>query len=393
MRVLYVLRSFAMLAGTERVVAGKINWLASHGYEVMLVTYEQGDHPLAFPLHAAVKVSDIDVRFFKLQHLPLYRRYMAYRRMKRVFRQRLESIVGDFRPDIILTTAYSLKVAGEIVKVAGNARLVMESHETCYSVMKEYDYKSKPLMRIVAKFYDRQYYSAINRYDCLVTLTHGDAEVWQRRVSIPVTVIPNPLTQIPDIHDIPENCDIPEKQDKNCRIISVGRLEHVKGFDRLIDAFAMIADRCPEWHLAIFGHGSLEGALRQQIAAKGMEPRVTIYPPTPHIYDEYLKSDLYVLSSRHEGFGMVLLEAMSCGLPCVAFDCKYGPAEIIADGETGLLAADGDTVAIADKMLWLINHREERMRMGQTARRQVVEHYRQDVVMQRWVELFAQLCQ
>ena len=286
-KILYIIKSFAMLAGTERVIASKINWLAEHGYEVMLVTYEQGDHPLAFPLHDAVKVQDVDVRFFKLQQLPLLRRYMAYRRMKGVFRQRLQPIIRDFRPDIIITTAYSLKIAGEIVKVAGGARLLMESHETCYSVFKEYDFRSRSLMRMVARLYDRLYIRTVNRFDCLVTLTKGDAAVWSSRVAIPVMVIPNPLPYYPAVLE-------ERVADRPLRIISVGRFEAVKGFDRLISAFAQIAARCPEWQLAIFGHGSQEAQLRQQIAAEGLEQRIIIYPPTPDIYHEYQQSDLYI---------------------------------------------------------------------------------------------------
>lgn len=379
-RVLYVLRSFAMLAGTERVVASKINWLANHGYEVMLVTYEQGSHPLAFPLHDAVQIQDLGVRFFKLQQLPLMRRYLAYRRMKAIFRQRLGAVVSEFRPDIITTTAYSLKIAGEIVRVAHHARLVMESHETCYAVVKEYDYRTRPLMRFVARLYDRQYYRTINRFDQLVTLTEGDAEVWRSRVKTPVLVIPNPLTQYPAVLE-------ERTSGRPLRIISVGRLEAVKGFDRLIGAFARIAARCPQWQLAIYGHGSMEAALRQQISKEGLEQRVTINPPTSDIYHEYQQSDIYVLSSRHEGFGMVLLEAMSCGLPCVAFDCPYGPGEILDDGVTGRLVNDGDEAAMASALLWMTTHQEERLRMGLQAR-EAVKTYLIDEVMKRWQSLF-----
>jgi glycosyltransferase involved in cell wall biosynthesis len=171
------------------------------------------------------------------------------------------------------------------------------------------------------------------------------------------------------------------------RIISVGRLESVKGFDRLISAFARIAARCPQWQLAIYGHGSLESVLRQQISKEGLEQRVTIYPPTPNIYHEYQQSDIYVLSSLHEGFGMVLLEAMSCGLPCVAFDCPYGPGEILDDGVTGRLVDDGDEAAMASALLWMTTHREERLRMGLQAR-EAVKAYLIDEVMKRWQSLF-----
>ena len=127
-----------------------------------------------------------------------------------------------------------------------------------------------------------------------------------------------------------------------------------------------------------------------QIAAKGLEDRIMIHPPTAQIYDEYYLSDIYVLSSRHEGMGMALVEAMSCGLASVAFDCKYGPAEILSNRETGLLVEDGNVLELAKAMLWLIEHPDERLRMGSAAR-EFSKKYSKDIIMQHWVELFNRL--
>ena len=382
-RLLYILRSMAMVAGTERVVSDKINWLAEHGYEVTLVTYEQGCHPLAFPLHPSVKVCDLDTPFFRLRSFPLFLRYFKYLKLKSEFGKRLKLIVESIHPDIVITTTYSLKVADEIVQACNNSKLIIESHETCFSVVKEYDYQSRPFMRIIAKLYDLQYYRIINRFDRLVTLTNGDACEWDRHITSEIKVIPNPLTFYP--LTLKEN-----SVDYPCRIISAGRLEEVKGFDLLIDAFSLISDRCPEWRIDIFGQGSCEKKHRMQIAAKGLEDRITIHPPTAKIYEEYFLSDIYVLSSRHEGMGMALVEAMSCGLTCVAFDCKYGPAEILSNRETGMLIKDGNVLELAKAMLWLIEHPDERHRMGSAAR-ESSKKYSKDIIMQHWVELFNRL--
>lgn len=382
-KLLYILRSMAMVAGTERVVTDKINWLAEHGYEVTLVTYEQGDHPLAFPLHASVKVYDLDVRFFKLQVYPLIRRFHEYQKLRSLFRQRLKSVVDSFNPDIVITTAYSLKVADDIIRICKNARSIIESHETCFSVVKAYDYQSNPFMRMIAKVYDRKYYQSINRFDRLITLTEGDANEWRKHVSSVIGVIPNPLTYYP--------LELAERSvDGSFRIISAGRLEEVKGFDMLIEAFALIADKCPQWYVDIFGKGSCEKALEQMIISKRLVGRVKIHQPTTSIYDEYAKSGLYVLSSRHEGMGMSILEAMSCGIPCVAFDCEYGPAEIICHKETGLLVENRNVSKLADAMLWAIEHPNDRLQMGLAAR-ESVKKYRKEMIMQRWVELFNRL--
>lgn len=383
-KLLYLLKSMAMVAGTERVVTDKINWLAERGYDVSLVTYEQGKHPLVFSLHPSVKVYNIDAPFFRLGVFSLFRRYYKYLKMKSAFGKSLKTIVEGINPNIVITTAYSLKVADEIVKVCKHSKLVIESHETCFSVVKEYDYLSNPFMRIVAKLYDIQYYRSINRFDRLVTLTEGDANEWRKHISSDIEVIPNPLTYYPITLGMkPADCP--------SRIISAGRLEEVKGFDMLIDAFSLISDKCPEWHIDIFGQGSCEKDLLKQIAEKRLENRIIIHSPTANIYEEYYQSDIFALTSRHEGMGMALIEAMSCGISCVAFDCKYGPKEILSNRDTGLLVAEGDIKEFAETLLWLIEHPDERQRMG-VAARESAKKYRKEYIMQQWVGLFDQLC-
>ena len=110
------------------------------------------------------------------------------------------------------------------------------------------------------------------------------------------------------------------------RVIAIGRLTYQKGFDRLIDAWTIVNRRHPDWKLDIFGEGIRREALNKQIRNNGLEKSVTIHPFTKNIAQEYLNSSIFALSSNYEGFVLVLLEAMGCGLPCVAFDCPNGPA-------------------------------------------------------------------
>ena len=168
----------------------------------------------------------------------------------------------------------------------------------------------------------------------------------------------------------------------------MGRLAPQKRFDRLIDAFALLAGKYPAWHVDIFGKGEDEKKLRQQIDRHGLVERIHILPPVDHIYAAYGQSDFLVLSSDFEGFGLVIVEAMACGTPVVATNCPYGPADIIRDGETGVLSKL-EVKDLADKMEWMMTHDVERLQMGQKAR-QAVARYRQEVIIPQWEQAYLQ---
>lgn len=381
MNVLYLIKSYALKAGTERVICDKMNYLASRGYHVMLVTYEQGDHPNAFPLDNSILQRDLSTGFYLLYKYGLMKRIIKRRFMKHLFLKRLQLLVDDFQPQIIVTTTYQINLIDQILQLRTNAFFVLESHIACHKIQKSYNYSST-FKKMIARQYDMYYLNKVHNFDQIVALTSSDAQEWQH-FTRKVTVIPNPVTFYPD--------QIVLKDTNYNRIICVGRLHEQKGFDLLIEAFSLIAYKCPNWIVDIYGEGDDEEALKQLIYAKKIEGRIVINSSTSSIYDEYQKSDFYVLSSRYEGYGLVLLEAMSCGIPCVSFRCKYGPEDIITSGEDGLLVDDGNVQALADSMLWMIEHPLERKEMGKNARENVAK-YKKDIIMHSWITLFDELC-
>jgi glycosyltransferase involved in cell wall biosynthesis len=211
--------------------------------------------------------------------------------------------------------------------------------------------------------------------DKFVVLTEEDKRIWDKLSN--KIVIPNPLTRYPDVHS---------SQNKKT-VISVGSYDPVKGFDMLIDAFALIANKCLDWKIDIYGDGPDKQQLIEKIKNNNMDNRIVINPPTNIIYEEYQKSEFFVLSSRFEGFPLVLGEAMSCGIPCVAFNCKYGPEDIIRNNKNGLLVENGNIKELSEKILWMIEHVNERLRMGQIAREDI-QKYKKEIVMQKWIDLF-----
>jgi GalNAc-alpha-(1->4)-GalNAc-alpha-(1->3)-diNAcBac-PP-undecaprenol alpha-1,4-N-acetyl-D-galactosaminyltransferase len=183
----------------------------------------------------------------------------------------------------------------------------------------------------------------------------------------PVHVIPNAVphsgAEAVSASHIPK-LDLPA--DRNW-FVAVGRFSFEKGFDRLIDAFAQVAEQCPAWNLVIIGDGPEKSKLQKTTQDLGLKDRVLfpgwIESPWPAIS----KSSIAVLPSRYEGFPNALLEAMSHGLPPIAFDCESGPSEIITHNENGLLIPQDDVVALAAAMQALAHDNATRTRLAAAA--------------------------
>ena len=381
MKILIMHRSYALVGGAERVITDKANFLANAGHQLLLVSYEQGQHPLPYELHPSVGYKDLDCRFFTLSKYSLPLHIYHFFRLRNKFRKALRSTVEDFKPDVVVLASDWQTLMGAVVKSVNPIPVIAEFHNTYAYIMRKVGSSENWLRKMVTKFYYRQTISNLRKCSKLVVLTEIDAQNWRRHFDN-VCVIPNPVTLYPEVID-----DIPKD---NGRIIFVGRFNHEKRIDRLITAFSMFADRYPDWHVDIFGDGNEKENLLRQIDECGLVNRVVIHEPTKAIYDEYKRSEMLVLCSEHEASPLVLVEAMACGVPCVSLDCPTGPRAIIKDGETGLLAKDGDVNDLASKMEWLIAHEAERKEMGRKARVFAASR-KQDVVMGQWEKLYVSL--
>lgn len=378
MKILIMHRSFALVGGAERVITDKANFLANAGHQLLLVSYEQGQHPLPYELHPSVGYKDLDCRFFTLSKYSLPLHFYHFLRLRNKFKKALHSTVEDFKPDVVVLASDWQTLMGAVVQSVNPIPVIAEFHNTYAHIMRKVESSENWLRKVATQFYYRQTISNLRKCLKLVVLTEIDAQNWRRHFDN-VCVIPNPVTQYPDVID-----DIPKD---NGRIIFVGRFNHEKRIDRLITAFSMIADRYPDWHVDIFGDGNEKEKLLRQIDECGLVKRVVIHEPTKAIYDEYKRSEMLVLCSEHEASPLVLVEAMACGVPCVSLDCPTGPRAIIKDGETGLLAKDGDVNDLASKIEWLIVHEAERKEMGLKARVFAASR-KQDVVMGQWEKLY-----
>ena len=381
MKIIIIHRSFALVGGAERVITDKANFLANAGHQLLLVSYEQGQHPLPYELHPSVGYKDLDCRFFTLSKYSLPIHIYHFLRLRNKFGKALRSTVEDFKPDVVVLASDWQTLMGAVVKSVFPIPVIAEFHNTYAHIMRKVESSENWLRKVVTQFYYRQTICNLRKCLKLVVLTEIDAQNWRRHFDN-ICVIPNPVTQYPEVID-----DIPKDVG---RIIFVGRFNHEKRIDRLITAFSMFADRYPDWHVDIFGDGNEKENLLRQISECGLVNRVVIHEPTKAIYDEYKRSEMLVLCSEHEASPLVLVEAMACGVPCVSLDCPTGPRASIKDGETGLLAKDGDVNDLASKMEWLIAHEAERKEMGRKARVFAASR-KQDVVMGQWEKLYVSL--
>lgn len=373
MKLIYVVRSLHPVGGIERTLTDKANWLVAHGHEVMFVTYKQGYDDVSFPLDGRVQLIDLRCSIYSLFKYPIYTRLFQYFCLSRLFQKRLGEVLNDFMPDVISVAIPNAEdFVWEVVKVAGNTRVVIESHVA-------YDHLSEgKSITDNCLFLFHSPYKAIRNSDSLIVLTESDADSWKRKGVKQAIVVPNPVSfYIDNIKNV-------VKEGK--RIIAVGRLVRQKRFDRLIDAFALIADQYPGWYVDIIGEGDLRSALEQQVLERKLFGRVNIHNFTCDVISEYMKSQFLVLSSDYEGFGLVIVEAMACGIPVVATRCPHGPSEIIEHGVTGLLT-NLDENDLAGQMEWMMSHQEERRIMGVKAH-EAAAFYRKDYIMKEWVSAY-----
>lgn len=377
MKIVYIYTSFTIAGGADRVVIEKANYLAEHNYDVTIVTDSQQERAPFFPISPKVKLHDLAIDFEKeYKYNPLIRIFIYLNLMKK-YERVLKKYLYQEKPDIVITTLG--RNMDFLADIKDGSIKIGESHIAKPFIRNFHLLKSQgPFHHIIAKIWMRKITKNCEKLDALVLLTNDDAKNWEGNAK--THIIPNPLPFAPSQAS---TCD-------NKQAIFVARMSEQKGYEYLIQAWELVYAKHPDWILNIYGDGEDKGIIQKQIEQKGLSKVIIINETTTHIQEKYLESSICILSSRFEGFGMVLLEAMACGVPCVAFNCPYGPADIIKDGEDGFLVEHLNSNALALRICELIENETLRKEMGAAARRNV-QRYGKEYIMQQWTELFTSL--
>lgn len=365
-------------AGMERILSAKMNYLADRSdNKIFFTTYEQQNKELPFKLSDKVTYIPINTPIAKREQYTFLKWIFAFINTREIFRKHFISLIKNNNPDIIICTVYTFSVLDIIVKTSYlyNKKIVIESHTKASTALISNKFQYNKFIYHFIKRWDEYILKQLKYTSCIVTLTQADTEFWEKYANR-VEVIPNMITILP--HTVFNY--------NSKRIISVGRYSYEKGYDMLIKAWSIVIKKLPEWKLYIYGNGDVSEYI-SIIKHYQLEESVFCMPATKDIVSEYTKSSIYVMSSRYEGFGLVLTEAMSCGLPCISFDCPYGPSEIIKDGEDGYLVEKNNITMLAEKMNILMNNQTLRTQMGMNAQANV-NRYNIDNVMNKWIDLF-----
>lgn len=185
--------------------------------------------------------------------------------------------------------------------------------------------------------------------DYVVTLTERDKSLWQQglnKIKANIIAIPNPTAY--------ENIEHTPRLEYKV-VLALGHLTQVKGFDLLIQAWSQVCRDNNDWTLCLLGSGEEEEALKNQAKSLGIMDRINFVAATKNVEQYYRACAFYCLSSRFEGFPMVLLEAQAFGLPIISFDCETGPSEVVVDNINGWLVENGNVEALSERLLTAIN--------------------------------------
>jgi len=345
--------------GAERVMSIMANYWADKNWQITVITFDSGLEQPFYKLHPGVVHVALGIA-------------STSKSARQAFAANLERIrilrraIRQSRPNAVISFLDTTNVLALLATRGTRAPVVVSERS---------EPRFAPITRPWAVLRRLCYPFA----KCIVVQSESVGSFFPPSLQPQIRVVPNPVLKPP-----------PALARKPCarkkRVIAIGRLTPEKGFDMLLRAFAMLASRHAEWTLAIWGEGIQRAELEDIRDKFGLQGQVRLPGRTCDPHKELRQADLFVLSSRFEGFPNVLGEAMACGLPVISFDCSSGPREIIRHGVDGILVPPGNIELLAASMDRLMSDEAERARLG-TRAPEVLQRFDLEKVMRMWSEV------
>lgn len=357
LKIIFFIGNMSHSGGTERVLSIIANGLAQRGYQISIMSL-WGDGVTFFRVIEPVKIYWLEKEASRAGILKKIRLLTSF----------LNQESADFLIDVdIILGFYSFFLK----QFRPQMHWISWEHFNFYYHFKKNHHLRKLARRLVAGFSDQ-----------LVVLSEEDKGYYQDNLNLKCGIVriynPNPYE------------GVEPKQSGEPIIFAAGRLTGVKGFDLLIESWKLLEEKYPQWSVLIAGDGEDRKKLEQEIKDAGLH-HFHLIGNVSGIEQYYQKAELFVLPSRDEGFGMVLLEAMDYSLPAVSYSCKAGPGEIILNEENGFLVEPGDIKGFAQKMELLIADSEKRRQMGRKAK-ESTERFRKECILDEWEDLLQGMC-
>jgi glycosyltransferase involved in cell wall biosynthesis len=301
---------------------------------------------------------------------------MLYLKKQRQYKRRLTACLMQIRPDI--TISMLRREINFITSIQDGSKKIGEIHINRAHFRTFEEHENNFIKSFISKYWTHMLLTKLKKLDRFVVLTENDKKAWYELDN--VEVIPNPLSFT----------STTSSKQTNKRIIAVGRYCHEKGYDHLLQAWATIQNQCPDWRLDVFGDGD-RNAYEALMDQWGIDrSRCKLNQRTQIIQQEFERSAISVCSSRFEGFGLVIIKAMGCGVPVVSFDCPWGPRTIITDGEDGVLVENGNVGQLVEALLRLIADDQLRTTMGTKASVNV-RRFSIEIIADQWKKLFEEI--
>ncbi|MGY5846898.1 glycosyltransferase family 4 protein [Salegentibacter sp. HM20] len=360
MKLLYITNGITGSGGLERVLSIKASLLVDqYDYEIAIVSLNEKKLSPFYSFNNKINFYDITVPKALFLNLTAYIRG-------------LRKIVRDFKPDVISVCDDGLK-GFFLPKILGKqVPIIYERHVSKEIEMRDnFPFWKKQLIRAKWKIMEK----LAPGFSKFVILTEGNSMEWPSLTNL--KIIPNPLPFYP------EN----SSSLNNKKVLIVGKQSYQKGQDLLIQAWKIVMEKHPDWVLEIVGKVDESMGLKQQLSKLDLAEQVHFFEPEKNIEQKYSNTSIYVMSSRYEGFGMVLIEAMAFGVPCISFNCNYGPSDIIKHNQNGLLIPNGDINSLAMSIIELIENPERRKALGLQAKIDAQKYLPEQIVKQ-WDDLF-----